>query len=606
MERASSRASGLVKSNRRLLEPICVALPLQEPRPHMRNHDGRESDDADMGCHLDRGTPVATLNVGDKVICKYLDSRDANASDSVTDHGGPAVGRIVLVPIFYGTVWNSASPSPGAILGAIQTVLGSPYLSELDQYGFQNLDLHPPIQTINNPAVPHHYKEAATDIVQQLIDGGVMPEPDEPGGRNLYMVFYPPGTSIEGGGACGGHRVGWNTIIDLDYTWVGWVDFHDDGKSGPDDVQTPLNNIMKIFTHELVEMISDPQNTSKNTGWRMNREINGGTEIGDACDDTNDTVDGVLACAYWSERHKSCIIPKRHRSLYIDLPQDRLVDQRPGPHGDVTLHTGCFEGEYEFSETYFLHEILFTAHAIGFVSPVLYWELPAQKGGAMPITDGFDATIFITQDATIDGPNGIEHSSGDIPIHVRAVGDTLYAQNVDPSVGSFEVDVIAIATEANSSDSRSEASSFYIQSESITFDERHEMDEVICYLKHHILLKEQWALVTPHTGPDDRRWGWVDQLPQVIKGERKDLVMQGACIAAALEHTEPIVAQKLRTKISEVGAVPLKLLEPRLLRASSDKPAGIRRVISLFTFVRSVMRGLRKWLIQVLKALKWM
>jgi hypothetical protein len=69
---------------------------------------------------------------------------------------------------------------------------------------------------------------------------------------------------------------------------------------------------------------------------------------------------------------------------------------------------------------------------------------------------------------------------------------------VDPSIESFEVDVMASAT-VNSSDSDSVSLSFISKGESINFDELHQMDEVKCYLRHHIFLPEKWTFVKPDT-----------------------------------------------------------------------------------------------------------
>src|SRR5262249_3421984 len=132
------------------------------------------------------------------------------------------------------------------------------------------------------------------------------PDVDDPGGRILYMVMMPPGAipQAEGnppGVPCGAHSDPLHhdlLVFDPERAWVGWVYFSPGG----------LNDITTVFTHELTEAISDPM-VNDGQAWVMNRTINGGDEIGDACSNTSDLVDGLAVQAYWSQRHRACVIP---------------------------------------------------------------------------------------------------------------------------------------------------------------------------------------------------------------------------------------------------------------------------------------------------------
>jgi NAD(P)-dependent dehydrogenase (short-subunit alcohol dehydrogenase family) len=86
--------------------------------------------------------PSSVVDVpGGTTICKYSVPGDANSADSVSFDGGPQVTTISLVPIFYGTAWFTSTPSNLDVMAAMQRVLQSPYLSQLDQYGFVSLNV---------------------------------------------------------------------------------------------------------------------------------------------------------------------------------------------------------------------------------------------------------------------------------------------------------------------------------------------------------------------------------------------------------------------------------------------------------------------------------
>jgi hypothetical protein len=66
------------------------------------------------------------------------------------------------------------------------------------------------------------------------------------------------------------------------------------------------SHISSTFSHELVETITDPGgdalqvNPTDRFNWH---------EIGDVCESCTGLLDGVVVESYWSEAHKSCIIP---------------------------------------------------------------------------------------------------------------------------------------------------------------------------------------------------------------------------------------------------------------------------------------------------------
>lgn len=98
--------------------------------------------------------------------------------------------------LFWGDFWRTAlKPSVSDITQAVSDVISSPYLSELQQYGIGSITLgRATIVLQPGPNSPTYSSEDVKDMVWDLIDGDVFPEPDEDGGKIAYLVFAPPGT----------------------------------------------------------------------------------------------------------------------------------------------------------------------------------------------------------------------------------------------------------------------------------------------------------------------------------------------------------------------------------------------------------------------------
>jgi len=251
--------------------------------------------DIDHGNKPGQATPVDFVLDGNEVVARYGVNGDANSGDSVFSHGGPIVVSNDVQLIFWGNWWKSASnPGTSDVVGMVQQVLASPFLSELSQYSFQNFNLRKPILVTSDP--PGSFNSGDVDnLVWDLIDQGTFPEPDD-GGRFVYIVFMPT-TATSDSNARGAHgdATDYDFPVDVDHAWVGWV-------SGGD-----LAYITDVFTHELVESITDPE--PDNAAWQMDRTINGGDEIGDACNNTADFLNGLFVQAYWSQKQRACVIP---------------------------------------------------------------------------------------------------------------------------------------------------------------------------------------------------------------------------------------------------------------------------------------------------------
>jgi hypothetical protein len=208
---------------------------------------------------------------------------------------GGAIGTGIPVQVlFWGTAWNlpATNPSAGTIVSSVQSILRGPWMSGLRQYGVRRCNLGGTM-VVTSPGPPATYNDSnIQDLIWNLTDDHKFPEPDEPGGRNLYMVFMPPGTTYGPGGIRGKHLVASDIDLpaDVDKAWVGFV------------VWNPaLSTLLSTFTYELAEMCTDPESDA----WT----VTGNQEIGDVCNAVDGTLNGVNVESYWSAADNACLIP---------------------------------------------------------------------------------------------------------------------------------------------------------------------------------------------------------------------------------------------------------------------------------------------------------
>lgn len=246
----------------------------------------------------DPSAPSAFKSSGADTIALYSMPGEADSSDSAAFHGGQIIDSADVQLIFWGNEWSTlTSPSAGAIANGMNAMLASSYFDNMRQYGLTSLHMRGPIQVLSDPPSNFQFEDIG-NMVWGLIDQGTFPEPDEPGGKILYLVVtpYSANTGISGTPR-GAHAApgdydfpgGWT------YAWVAWAGYGS------------VDFVTKVLSHEMVEAISDPEPFA--SAWLMNRTINGGQEIADACTQIVDRIDGVDVTAYFSQVDHLCAIP---------------------------------------------------------------------------------------------------------------------------------------------------------------------------------------------------------------------------------------------------------------------------------------------------------
>ncbi len=183
--------------------------PLKPLPVHRRTHPIRGGIVGGAGTISPPVSPVSLLRTSAGALGFYNVAADANSLDFATNHGGPLLVSAQLELIFWGSAWQPAvNPSSNQVVTAVQSILSGPYLSQMRQYGYQSVTLRGVTYATSNPPVNYTSDDANT-LVWNLIDSGAFPEPDEPGGRILYMVVMPRGT-VAPGNDLGAHGDPWD------------------------------------------------------------------------------------------------------------------------------------------------------------------------------------------------------------------------------------------------------------------------------------------------------------------------------------------------------------------------------------------------------------
>jgi len=231
---------------------------------------------------------------------------------SVQNHGGPVGSGIPVELLFWGDWWNSADgiARRDLYITRVQALLASDYFSELVQYGIAKPRWRG-AKVVTEPEPRSSFNsqgdvQSVPDLIVDLLEDDVFPDPDDE--KIAFVVFMAKGFT-QSIGANGSHTKDYDYEFpwDKDWFWVAWVRFFGNpGAPGPDE---DPESAIRTFSHELVEMLSDPELD----GWYTGQPGNG--EIGDAAATPGSGqkqtawVNGALVQAYWSNQYGATVIP---------------------------------------------------------------------------------------------------------------------------------------------------------------------------------------------------------------------------------------------------------------------------------------------------------
>src|ERR1700724_4093148 len=273
----------------------------------------------------DLSASIATVNV-DGGVLTWLDV--ASVIDRVPHlfhldkfpegpNPGPVIPAVKVYLIFWGTSWL-ATPRPvpysADIINAVSTILYSPYLSKVDQYDVRLHYGHPsrrgelggttivssPVgssgsQSPADPPNPFQDSDVAR-LVRNLIATRTLPSPDDELSA-LYVVIMPKNVSNV---TFAGEHFASSVSGNSNQAHIAWVT-----NNGT------LSSVTTIFSHELVESVTDPEGTAV-TGVPGTCSQSGWCEIGDICS-TRGGLNGVVGQSYWSCEDQVCVIPTSYR-----------------------------------------------------------------------------------------------------------------------------------------------------------------------------------------------------------------------------------------------------------------------------------------------------
>ena len=211
--------------------------------------------------------------------------------------------------LFWGRDWPTLRDSAGDLVfdsftTAARAIVEGPWMSGLRQYGVKQCKSGGIsfITATDPPRLPNTYDNGDVEgMIQSCIHSGQFPEPDHPGGPNLYVVVMPPNTQHppEDG-------------IDISGNHSSFSPGTTNGGGDPFQVWYALvcnklfSEMVRAFSHELAEMCVDPEGD----GWKIDGASLRCEEIGDLCNSRTGPVSGVDNVeAYWSVRENACILP---------------------------------------------------------------------------------------------------------------------------------------------------------------------------------------------------------------------------------------------------------------------------------------------------------
>jgi Protein of unknown function (DUF3892) len=250
----------------------------------------------------DRGVQSAKVVTGSGGT-NYNSSCDAPASTTVSFGSGNVLGHADVLLIFWGSAWTNTSLSPG--VGDISAAISQLEVPSVNSYGtysyFDGLSPYgqgdyitwgfdvvaPPVIVSSNPPANPFSVATVSNLAQQVYNS---PTAVENVLWNLVMVFMPPGYAPSG--QQGEHSYFTDSFgHQINFGYVSY--------------SPTLSNITFVFSHELVESLTDPHGDAVQVNPRNASTWN---EICDVCCSPG-IYNGVTVTSYFSTAQNACMIP---------------------------------------------------------------------------------------------------------------------------------------------------------------------------------------------------------------------------------------------------------------------------------------------------------
>jgi len=350
----------------------------------------------------------------------------APAASFSNPQNGPVLSDVDVQPIFWGKGWAAGSEpfADSDFVAAARRMVANPYLLGLDEYGCNGtVTVRDGIRWDDDGAITTTVAARNGAVGGRLlseIDDGHLPEPDEAPAGRVYAVVLTSKAPQSVPDPFGKNDVGWNMYsLWSDYDWLDydtdqavhwlWLSVYaaNNGK------YTPLQYATKVFSHELVEKMTDP---GPNDGWRDPVPADNASQIGDpvTCNQAAAVVDGVAVQAYWSQKSGGPVLPHRTRNIFPYVPRPSEA-RTPGPTQHETVQADCgipTPLELDYTVDSVTQTWTIDVGPVGFDDPVATLTLFGKQlsgagavNGAVSVTapDGTTADVAVSLSYAVNG-----------------------------------------------------------------------------------------------------------------------------------------------------------------------------------------------------------
>jgi hypothetical protein len=276
------------------------------------NVNDTTADEADVS--LGASTHIMRMTQPDALV-----STAVPAGAHLTYYGGPVLKNVNIVPVY----WNSKVLFQSNLNAFYAGVTNSPHFDWLKEYNTAS-----PAQAIGRGTRGTPYVDTTSTVtsatsttdakvkteLNRLFTAGLLPAPN---GNNLYMVHFPPGTSItDSGGSkscvvfCAYHGTYVRNGVNVYY---GIVPDMGGGCASGCGTNTTVNNLTSVSSHEMIEAVTDAAvGLATVAGPPLAWYDNANGEIGDICNGQQGTVVGGDGVTYtvqkeFSNSRKACV-----------------------------------------------------------------------------------------------------------------------------------------------------------------------------------------------------------------------------------------------------------------------------------------------------------
>lgn len=220
-----------------------------------------------------------------------------------TNHGGRLLTNVRVKPIFWGPQWLSLGSSPvppGQVIWAMRTIMFSPYMDGLFQYGgIRRGSIESLALATFDAGPPNGFSSSDIEsMLRGLLNDRIISDPST-NDQILAVVFTPPNIYSHDRDVNGFHNSMFYEGSRLPYVWI-----RNDGT---------LDFISSVYSHELVEACTDPTGQGFIDGsGACNQSV---CEVGDYCYGSGpgrgtESHGGVWVQAYWSVVDSRCLVPQ--------------------------------------------------------------------------------------------------------------------------------------------------------------------------------------------------------------------------------------------------------------------------------------------------------